>query len=441
VAVTYPPDFRSSRWSLRRARGNPLAFLDGLECSADDLVPFSLAGRPAFLLKHPDLVEAVLVTHHEKFTKSNGLRRAARLLGNGLLTADGERHRRQRSIIQPAFHRRSLERYGEIMVAHATRARDLCRNGETVNIVELTGALTLSIVGQALFGDDLRIVSDEVRCAVRTASDSLDPFISLLAPIRRVRPERARLAALIDTLIDRRLSDSEDQGADDLLSWLLAREHRSPADLAQARDDALTILLAGHETIASALVWTWMLLAQHPTVEESLEREVDLVLGERTATAVDVPALGTTRRILAESMRLRPPAWVIARTAVDDLDIAGTHIPRGATVLISQYLLHRDSRFFSDPATFDPDRWLESRGVGRPKMAFIPFGAGPRACIGEGFAWMEGVLLLATFSQRWRLRPAANSQALEPQPKITLRPPPVVRMTVLQRQLVSSPES
>jgi cytochrome P450 len=435
VAVTYPPDFRGSRWSLRHASRNPLAFLDALACSPDEIVPFSLAGHPAFLLKHPDLVEAVLVTHQDKFTKSNGLRRAARLLGKGLLTAEGESHRRQRSTIQPAFHRQRLERYSEIMVAHAVRMSHGWQDGETVNIVALAGALTLSIVGQALFGDDLRTVSDDVRRAARTASDSLDPFISLLAPVRRVRPERARLAALVDTLIDRRLSDG--LGSDDLLSLLLAESDRSPAHLEQVRDDALTILLAGHETIANALVWTWTLLAQHPTIEERLEREVDIVLGERPAAACDLPALGTARRILTESMRLRPPAWVIARSAVIDLEIGGTCVPGGATVLISQYLLHRDPRFFPDPLTFDPDRWLDPQSRGRPKMAYIPFGAGPRACIGEGFAWMEGVLLLATFAQRWRLRRGAGSLALEPQPRITLRPPPVVRMTLHQRQLVS----
>jgi cytochrome P450 len=439
VAVTYPPDFRSSRWSLRRASRNPLAFLDALACSPGEIVPFSLAGRPAFLLKHPDLVEAVLVTHQDKFTKSSGLRRAARLLGQGLLTADGERHRRQRSTIQPAFHRQCLERYSEIMVAHTARMSDGWRDGETVNIVALTGALTLSIVGQALFGTDLRTVSDEVRRAATTASDSLDPFISLLAPVRRVRPERARLAALVDALIDGRLSDGP--GPDDLLALLLRSADRSPALLEQARDDALTILLAGHETIANALVWTWTLLAQHPMIEAQLEREVDIVLGERAATASDLPALATTRRILAESMRLRPPAWVIARTAATGLEIGGTYISGGATVLISQYLLHRDPRFFPDPSTFDPDRWLDPLSQGRPKMAYIPFGAGPRNCIGEAFAWMEGVLLLATFAQRWRLRLIADGTELVPQPRITLRPPPIVRMTLERRQLVRRSES
>jgi len=439
VAVTYPPDFRSSRWSLRRASRNPLGFLDALACSPDEIVAFSLAGGPAFLVKPPALVEAVLVTHQDKFTKSNGLRRAARLLGNGLLTSEGERHRRQRSTIQPAFHRQCLERYGEIMVAYAARTSDGWRNGDTVDIGALTGALTLSIVGQTLFGDDLATVSNDVRRAARSASDSLDPFISLLAPARRVRPERARLVALVDTLIDRRLSNN--RGPQDLLSLLLAGGDRSPEVLDQARDDALTILLAGHETISNALVWTWTLLAEHPMIEQQLEREVDVVLGGRPATAGDLPALGTARRILTEAMRLRPPAWVIARTAALDLEIGGTHIPRGATVLISQYLLHRDPRFYKDPSTFDPDRWLDAHSRDRPKMAYIPFGAGPRACIGEAFAWMEGVLVLATFSQRWRLRPAADAPELEPQPKITLRPPQGVRMTLYDRQLVSSRES
>ena len=220
-------------------------------------------------------------------------------------------------------------------------------------------------------------------------------------------------------------------GKENLFSWLLDSQDEGPDVITdQLRDDALTILLAGHDTIANALVWTWILLAGRPDVEARVQGEVDAVVGDRNATASDVPRLVFTRQVLAESLRLRPPAWVVARTALVDHELGGALIPAGALVLVSQYLMHRDARFFPDPLAFDPDRWLDDRQGERPKMAFIPFGAGPRACIGEGFAWMEGVLLLATFAQRWRLQVNDVDQPVRPRPKITLRPPP---LTVIVR--------
>jgi len=410
-------------WSLRRrVSSDPLAFLEELALASDDVVPFSLAGRSAFLLKHPDFAESVLVTHQHKFVKAYGLQRATRLLGHGLLTAEGERHRTQRAVVQPAFHRQRLESHAQTMVTEALRVRDRWSDGDAVDIGADVGALTLAIVVRTLFGADVTSLSDEIRRAVRTASDTMDPLVSLLAPMRRLRPQRARLAAVIDSLIADHLSNSG--RGENLISMLLEAQAAGPDVITdQLRDDALTVLLAGHDTIATALVWTWILLAERPDVEAGVEREVDAVLGTRLPAAADVPRLGLTRRVLSESLRLRPPAWIVARTALVDHELGGVRIPAGAIVLVSQYLMHRDARFFSSPLTFDPDRWLDDQL--RPKLAFIPFGAGPRACIGEGFAWMEGVLLLATFAQRWRLRLRDGESALRPNPKITLRPPPV----------------
>jgi cytochrome P450 len=426
VAVTYPPDFLRSKWSLRRqVLSDPLAFLESLALTHGDVIPFSLAGRPAFLLTHPEAIESVLVTHQHKFVKAYGLQRATRLLGHGLLTAEGERHRRQRGVVQPAFHRQRLEGYAKTMVREAERMRDRWRNGDIVDLSAEAGALTLSIVGRALFGAGVDSFAAEVREAVRVASDSMDPLVSLLAPMRRVRPQRAKLLAVIDDLIARhRQHRSAESGDDSLIAALLDAGEAGPDVITdQLRDDALTILLAGHDTIANALIWTWIELAGRPDIEARLEMELDTVLGARSATAADVPALGFTRRVLAESLRLRPPAWVIARTAAVDHEVGGVRIPAGAIVLISQYLIHRDERFFPNPLDFDPDRWLDERQEGRPRMAFIPFGAGPRACIGEGFAWMEGVLLLATFAQRWRLRLREGEEPIRARPTITLRPP------------------
>jgi cytochrome P450 len=437
----YPPDFRHSLWSLRRqAKTDPLGFLEVLADTPGDIVPFSLAGRPAFLLKHPDLVEAVLVTNWRQFVKAYGLQRAARLLGNGLLTAEGECHHRRRAVVQPAFHRRQLERYGQMMVADAVRYRDRWRAHQTVDVAAEASALTLAIVGRTMFGADVESLTAEVRQALTVASDALDPLISLLAPSRRVRPQRERLIAVIDDLIIRHRGRHQTPGSEgNLISLLLDSEEGGRVGPGvsgltdQLRDDALTILLAGHDTIASALVWTWIVLAQQPGIEAGLEAEVDAVLGGRLATAADWSALAFTRRVLAESLRLYPPAWVVARSALGACELGGVAVPAGSIVLMSQHLIHRDPRYFPNPSVFDPDRWLDERQAGRPKMAYFPFGAGPRSCIGEGFAWMEGVLLLATFAQRWRFRLADRRHPIRPHPKITLRPPSSVTMVLHER--------
>lgn len=430
--MTYPPGFRGSLWSLRRNSGrNPIAFLEGLAAYPDDVVPFVLAGQRTFLLKHPAFVEAVLVSHHQKFIKAYGLQRAARLVGNGLLTAEGERHRQQRKTVQPAFHRQRLEGYADVMVARAVGLRERWNHEQIIDLASEMSGLTLAIVGKALFGVEVESMAADVRQALTTAIDSLDPLISLLAPMRRVRPQRRRLAAMIDGLIvQHRLADD---GRENLLSLLLEGQESGPHTITdQLRDDALTIFLAGHDTIANALAWTWILLAQHPDAEERMQREVDATLGNRHAIAADVSALTFTGHVFAESLRLYPPAWVLARRAIEDDELGGVRIPSGSVVLASQYLIHRDARFFPNPLVFDPDRWTGDRQAQRPKMAYFPFGAGPRVCIGEGFAGMEGVLLLATLAQEWRFR-LADGESVDTDPRITLRPRQGVRM-VLERR-------
>jgi cytochrome P450 len=312
------------------------------------------------------------------------------------------------------------------MVGYAVRARDRWRPHQSVDVSLEASALTLAVVGKTLFGADVESLSAEIREALMAASDTLDPLVSLLAPARRVRPQRERLARVIDDLIVQHQRSRSDHG--NLISLLLASQDGGPDTISnQARDDALTILLAGHDTIATALVWAWILLAQHPEARARMEHEVHTCVGTRSATAADVSRLTFTRAVLSESLRLRPPAWVVARSAIVDFEMGDVHLPAGAVVIISQYVMHRDERFYPNPTAFEPARWLDDGQVGRPKFAYIPFGAGPRACIGEGFAWMEGVLLLATFAQRWRLE-LLGQEALQPRPTITLRPRANVRM-------------
>lgn len=416
-----------SLWSLRRVRQDPIAFLGWLAGMHGDLAPFSIAGQRAFLLNHPDHVHDVLVSNDRKFGRPYAFERATGLLGLGLLTAEGDLHRRRRRLIQPAFTR-PAQRYGTIVAECAAALHERWSDRDVVDMAREMADLTLNIIGRALFSADLSPMAHDIRRAVAAASASLDPLVSLFAPARRFRRDWDRLRAAIDSLIAQRLA-SPDQH-DDLLSTLCgAAEADGDAGGEQTRDDVLTLVLAGHDTIAHTLVWTWLQLARHPAVERRLREEVKTELGGRAPGADDLPALTYTAQVLAESLRLHPPAWVMARRALEDHAVDGTVIPAGSLVLASQYLLHRDARFFPDPLVFDPDRWAIGRQTARPKLAYFPFGAGPRSCIGETFASMEGALILASIAQHWQCRTRPGDD-VELDARFTLRPTGPVPMIV-----------
>jgi cytochrome P450 len=407
-----------SLWSLRRGRSDPLGFLTAL-AERGDFVPFTLAGHGSFLLNRPDYIEDVLVSSASKFTKGSANQRAKHLLGSGLLTAEGSHHAARRRLIQPAFARQRFDAYASTMVARACRLRDEWQEGHVIDLAGTMSRLTFGIVGETVVGGDVDPFYEDVRLALSQATASVDTLVSLLAPLRRVRPVQARLHRLVERLL---AHASPDSGS--LLDLLAGGD----GDDEQVRDDVLTILLAGHDTIANALTWTWLLLAGHSDVETKLRDEVSAVLGDRLAVPADLPRLGFTRSVLSESLRLYPPAWVIARRAAEEHRVEGGVIPKGSLVLVSQYLMHRDRRYFDEPLSFVPERWLPDAAARRPKMSFFPFGAGPRSCIGESFGWMEGVLLLATVAQGWRLR-LMDGEAVQIDPRITLRP----RREVLMR--------
>jgi cytochrome P450 len=413
--------------ALRRAASDPIAFLDAL-ARQGDVVPFAIGRRPAFLLNHPAHIEEVLISQQHRFVKGPAFERAGRLLGTGLLTAEGPLHRARRRLAQPAFHRAQMERLAGTMVARAADERRAWRSGEPFDLAARMAALTFDIAGGALFGADLAAHAADVRRAVNAATASADSLVSLLAPIRRVSRARRELDTIVDAIVDRRRQPARQPSSEkDLLSLLLDAEAEADAEPSrQLRDDVMTLLLAGHDTIASALIWTWTLLARHPRADDQLARELRTVLGDRLPAAADLGRLPFTRGVLAESLRLYPPAWVLARLAVQPYRAGATVIPAGSLVIMSQYLVHRDPRFFDDPLTFAPERWSADAQPPRPKLAYFPFGAGPRSCIGEPFAWMEGVLLLATIGQRWRLQSAGASA--EPAAQVTLRPRGAVLM-------------
>jgi cytochrome P450 len=428
---------------LLALRRDPIGFLTKLARDYGDIAHFNIGSQQVFLLNHPDYIHDVLVTHHKKFIKGRGLQMAKRLLGEGLLTSEGEFHRRQRRLAQPAFHRQRIAGYGATMVAYGLRLQERWHEGETLDMAQEMMRLTLAIAGKTLFDADVEAEANEIGQALTSAMELFRtvtlPFAELLEKLplpmtRRFRRAKARLDATIYRIINERRSSGEDRG--DLLSMLLLQQDvegdgGSMSD-EQLRDEVMTIFLAGHETTANALTWTWYLLSQHPEVEAKLHAEIDTVLAGRLPTAEDVPKLRYTEMVLAEAMRLYPPAWVMGRRALEDYQIGHYLAPAGSILLMSQYLMHHDERYYPEPFRFDPERWEPEAKATRPPFAYFPFGGGPRRCIGEGFAWMEGVLLLATLAGRWRMR-LAPGHRVELQPLITLRPKYGMQMRLEQR--------
>jgi cytochrome P450 len=407
-----------------------------------DIVFFKVGNERIYLFNHPDLIRDVLVTNQKNFIKSRALVRAKRVLGEGLLTSEGEFHLRQRRLAQPAFHRDRISAYGRSMVEYADRVRSRWTEGQSLDVHDEMMKLTLAIVAKTLFSADVENEAAEIGEALTTAFAAFNlgilPFSELLEMlplpyIKRFEAARARLDATIYRIIDERRATGEDKG--DLLSMLLLAQDTEGdgggMTDTQIRDESMTIFLAGHETTANALSWTWYLLSQHPEIEARFQLEIG-ALGDRLPQPDDLPRLPYTRMILAESMRQYPPAWAVGRRAINDFDAGGYTIPARSMVLMSQFIMHRDPRFHPDPERFDPERWRPEIAATRPKFSYFPFGGGTRICIGEQFAWMEGILILATIAQRWKLRYLGTSPpALEP--RITLRPEGSLQMKAERR--------
>ena len=406
-------------WSARKGADDPLAFLQSLAAVGKDVVPFALGRRTALLLNHPTLVENVLVRDAADFVKGRGYQRAARLMGNGLLTASGPQHTERRRLTQAAFHVRHMPAYAAVVVRHATSLRDRWRQEAPIDVAEQMRELALGIAGEALFGVDLACKAHALRRAVAEALPAMDGLLAVVAGPRHTSEGARELRAIVSEITETRRQSRANR--DDLLDLMMAAsDPRDENAMQQLRDDALTFLLAGHDTVAHALTWTWTLLAEHVDVETGLSEELSVVLNGRPPTAADLPRLIFSRAVFAEAMRLFPPAWVIVRRASVPYRLGAIEAPAGAIVVASPFVMHRDPRFFRQPLLFDPMRWVRGDQDERPRLAYFPFGAGPRSCVGEGFAWMEGTLVLATLAQRWRLARADDSPRV-PVPKITLR--------------------
>jgi cytochrome P450 len=406
-----------------------------------EIAHFKLAGEHAYLLNNPQWVRDVLVTDQHNFKKSRGLERAKKLLGEGLLTSEAPAHRRQRRLLQPAFHRDRIAGYARVMVEYADAARTRWQDGATFDVAKEMMRVTLAIVGKTLFSTNVESKADEVGRALSqvmaTFFLNLIPFADVvnrlpIPALRRARMARERLDALIYQMIAERRLTALDH--DDLLSILLSTRDEDGGALSdqQIRDEAMTLLLAGHETTANALTWTWYLLSQHPNAEAAMHAEIDHVLEGRLPTLADLPCLPCVDRVVTESMRLYPPAWIIGRRALADYAIGEYVVPARALVFMSPYVMHRDARFYPEPDRFDPDRWTAGFKAALPPFAYFPFGGGARKCIGDQFALMEVALVLATVAQHWKLQLVPN-HPVATQPLITLRAKHGMMMTATRR--------
>jgi cytochrome P450 len=435
------------RWlsgNLREFASDRLGALDRWHREHGDMVFCRFGPRPILFVHHPELVENVLVEQNRRFIKNFRLRSAKRTLGNGLLTSDGEFWRAQRKLAQPAFHRDRIASYAGIMVDYTVRMLQVWTDGDLRDVQDDMMRLTLEIVAKTLFDAEIGTDSAEASEAMETVMNSFLVRTARLIPIPdwiptplNLRVGRAveRLDRIILSIIAQRRQSGENRG--DLLSMLLhAQDEESGRRMtdAQLRDEAMTLFMAGHETTANTLAWAWYLLANHPEVEAKLHAELDAVLGGRSPTVADLPRLPYTAMIITETLRLYPTVWTVGRDSIEPVALGGYRIPVGTTVFMPQWTIHRDHRWFDQPERFIPERWEPGRGLQEklPRYAYFPFGGGPRICIGNNFALMESALLLATISQRFRLRLAPDAVVI-PLPTMTLRPAHGVKVVVSRR--------
>jgi cytochrome P450 len=436
--------------------GHPIRLFEYLLRTYGNIAHYRFMGTPIVFLNDPRYIQQVLVTDAQHFVKERTVRRMKILIGEGLITSEDPVHKRQRRIAAPAFHRQRIAAYGERIVSIAQSHSDQWQPGQRIDIAAASMALSLEIVARTLFDTDvtpdIRAINDEVNTIMGlynfiVAFPRIESFLHLPIPgVVKFRKSKARLDAVVDRLIAEHRRSAVDKG--DLLSMLLRSTYettdaetaagKQPERMSddQVRDEVLTIFLAGYETVANALTWTWYLLSQNPEVEAKLHAELDNVLGtgnqQRLPTLADYPNLRYTEQVFAESMRLYPPAWAMGRMSTREIHLGPYNIPAGAHVFFSQYIMSRTPEYFPDPLRFDPDRFTPEAKAARPKFTYFPFGGGSRQCIGESFAWMEGVFSIATIAQRWRMVYLSTTPPV-PQAKITLRPRDPLMMQFIPR--------
>ena len=450
TAVSIPPTYKAVNLSPRRIpeiQGNPLAFLQRNAAEHGDFIHYPLGLWEVFQLNHPDLIEHILVTNQRNYSKNTvQYNTLAKITGRGLLTSDGRFWRRQRRMIQPAFHRQRVLGWGQTMLKATQNMlagwETAVQSGEPLDIDEEMMAVTLNVVGEALLGLDLQADAGQLTHAVLAMLEYVVyrsqqlVALPLMVPTPRNRRVREGLQ-MLDTLIDQAIRDHEQGRAnpDTILSQMLTavdretNEHMSRDEL---RDEVITLLVAGHETAASGLTWLFYLLSQNPKVEEDLLAEIDGVLNGRLPSTDDLPNLPTVQRVIAEALRLYPPAWVITRRAVATDTIFGAQIPANAIIIMSPYTLQRHPAFWEKPDQFYPDHFLPEAEQARPRYAYFPFGGGARLCIGDQFAKVEMGLVVTAVLQKYRLHLLPNHPVVA-DPLVTIRPKHGLMMTIQRR--------
>jgi cytochrome P450 len=485
TSINYPPG-PSSRLPLKLFFDflrDPLTVLHNLSNEYGDISHFKFGKQHIYLINNPDYIKDVLVNYENNFIKSRGLQLAKRILGEGLLTSEGELHHRQRQLIQPVFHPDEIPNYANIMTDYTLAISSQWYDQATIDIHKEFMHLTLAIVSKTFFNvsiekSEIKEIDQYVTTIIEHFNRARMPFAGIIEKVPlpsniRFHQAKRHLDKIIYRIIysyvnndsgnnDHYKQQNGSRHHKDLISLLLdgqgddylsASENNEDVNKRNkkkidnnvtstnrqqwVRDNVMTIFLAGHETVANALTWTFYLLSQNPKEEKMLHNEVDSVLDDNdidhtVPTAKDVSKLEYTQRVFAESMRLYPPAWAIGRQAIEDCKIGDYVIPAGSSILMSQYLMHHDPRYFSEPERFDPERWSPQEKAKRPRFSYFPFGGGTRSCIGETFAWMEGILVIASIARHWKMR-VMPSLPIVLQPLVTLRPKHGMRMTLIDR--------
>jgi cytochrome P450 len=398
----------------RGSAGNTIQFVENVSRRFGPVASFRILHKRIYLVDDADLVQELLVTRQHEFRRDTGATLGRELVGDGLLTREEPLHRERRRILQPAFHRDQIASYVDTMTAECVRLSREWQTKDELDIRTEMRRVTLSIVGATLFGTDFRNGTEQISKVLQRVVHKaawLVPAVSVFEPVvttyRRIKPhgrslffptERARLEEIVAPIIAARRKS----GQRDILSLILNQRDDAAAPLTDedVRNELVTFVLAGYETTATALTWTWYLLAQYPAVAARMRQELDQVLSGRIPTLEDVPRLSYTANVFKEAMRLYPPVLLFARRPKARLQFAGYEMTRGESIFISPYVTQRNPRYFERPDAFEPERWENSN---IPKFAYFPFGGGAKMCIGEPFARMEGLLVLATLAQNWRL--------------------------------------
>lgn len=436
-----PPDWMFPLGVLR-ARKNLLTAFVELHQQYGNFSRFGVHWKRAYFINEPELIREVLVTSAALFEKDSALKLTKLVLGQGLLTNEGASHRRQRKLAAPAFHRQRIAAYAEWMLSLAGDAAARWRDGAQIDMDKEMMRLTLAIVAKTLFDASVDSDAGEIGASMEVLMTNFprvaNPLVRLtlrlpLRANREIFAARDHLDTIIYRLIRERRASGKDHG--DLLSMLLAsqdEEDGTGMTDVQVRDEAITLFLAGHETTANVLTWAFYLLSQNPACEAQLHEELDRVMADSGSAMALYPQLVYARRVIAETLRLYPPAHTLARMVMEDMTLGGYRLEKGSTVCFCPYIMHRDPRFWTEPERFDPARWTPEQEEKRPKFTYFPFGGGPRICIGEQFAWMEGVLALARLAKDWcaTLKPG---HVVDTNPLITLRPRHGMPMTLHRR--------